>query len=146
MAICQALVKVYTLIGWGLFDDKLMVQQINHLILMERIGKLVRTDIYEILVYKRDFKVFFFFRRQSKTITQTNKKKTKTKKVRVSQLNTSCKIDRDTREIKPISVFFFFFKKYLLWYFVLIILALNHLPYLRVKPFASPPPPSKKKL
>ena len=60
MAICQALVKVYTLIGWGLFDDKLMVQQINHLILMERIGKLVRTDIYEILVYKRDFKVFFW--------------------------------------------------------------------------------------
>ena len=51
---------MYTLIGWGLFDDKLMVQQINHLILTERIGKLVRTDIYEILVYKRDFKVFFW--------------------------------------------------------------------------------------
>ena len=50
---------MYTLIGWGLFDDKLMVQQINNLILMERIGKLVRIDIYEILVYKRDFKVFF---------------------------------------------------------------------------------------
>lgn len=51
---------MYTLIGWGLFDDKLMGQQINHLILMERIGKLVRTDIYEILVHKRDFKVFFW--------------------------------------------------------------------------------------
>ena len=51
---------MYTLIGWGLFDDKLLAEQINHLILMERIGKLVRTDIYEILVYKRDFKAFFW--------------------------------------------------------------------------------------